>query len=492
MRLIVPGSANDELQKIAARARKIAEADIVAATLEKTAVVPKKTPTQSQLMELFFAVAEELGFRNDHDVAALADVGVESVANWRTGSVKEFKKQKFQAALATLRVQLQALSAQAGLGLEQDRELSPLEIEHGSSPSDLHRQFRDQIGYDYLGHRFLYFEPQGALAWERLIKVGYEQDSWLSGVEECCSRFLTTTREAGSGAKGPLATLLGLGRRDRARGLEVISLGPGEGGKEALILRHIMRALESNRSRARYLSYVPIDVSIALLLKAAATARDLFANDNGRLSRARLSVLPVCADFEEGSLAFGTRLRGDSQMPGDERRLVLFLGNVLGNVRDEEMFVKQKLCRLVREGDALWVEVGLRAPKPEDDPLYELTMPDREETAGQANRRLLLEGPYRRYLVASGRTAGDLDLRIRVREGDGSSRVPGSYNLCHDLLIRDEGRSVTMLYSRRYDLAQLGAWFETMGFAVESIHRTKDSQGRSRVGHLLLRRVSST
>jgi len=453
--------------------------------------VSKKAASPSQLMELFFAVADELGFQSDHDIAALADVGPESVGNWRTGTVREFKKQKFQAALATLRVQLQALSAQAGLGLDHDLGLSPLEIEHGSSPSDLHRQFRDQVGYDYLGHRFLYFEPQGALAWERLIKVGYEQESWLSGVEECCERFLSTTRDSGGGAKGPLANLIGLGRRERARSLEVISLGPGEGGKEARILQHIVKALDGNRSRARHLSYVPVDVSIALLLKAARVARDLFANQSGGLSRARLSVLPVCADFEEGNLAFASRLRGDSANPGDDRRLVLFLGNVLGNVRDEEMFVKQKLGKLVRPGDALWVEVGLRAPRPEDDPLFELTVPDREETAGQANRRLLLEGPYRRYLVASGRAAGDLDLRIRVREQDGSSRVPGSYNFCHDLLIRDEGRSVTMLYSRRYDLVQLGTWFEGMGYTVEGIHRSKDSQGRSRVGHLLLRRAGT-
>ncbi|MCP4446628.1 MAG: L-histidine N(alpha)-methyltransferase [Myxococcales bacterium] len=454
--------------------------------------MPKKSTSPSQLMELFLAVADELGFQSDQDVAALADVGPESVGNWRAGSVKEFKKQKFQAALATLRVQLRALSAQAGLGLDNDLGLSPLEIEDGSSPSDLHRQFRDQVGYDYLGHRFLYFEPQGALAWERLIKVGYEQDSWLGGVEECCERFLSNTRDSGGAVKGPLAQLLGLGRRDRARGLEVISLGPGEGGKEARILEHLMSALEGNRSHARYLGYVPVDVSIALLLKAAGTARDLFANRNGSLSRSRLSVLPVCSDFEEGNLAFGSRLRDGGENRSEERRLVLFLGNVLGNVRDEEVFVKQKLGHIVRPGDALWIEVGLRAPKPENDPLFELTKPDREETAGQANRRLLLEGPYRRYLVASGRAAGDLDLRIRVREGDGSSRVPGSYNFCHDLLIRDEGRSVTMLYSRRYDLAQLGTWFESMGYAVDAIHRTKDSQGRNRVGHLLLRRVGTS
>jgi hypothetical protein len=90
--------------------------------------------------------------------------------------------------------------------------------------------------------------------------------------------------------------------------------------------------------------------------------------------------------------------------------------------------------------------------------------------------------------VASGRAAGDLDLRVRVRESDGSARVPGSYNFCHDLIIREERRAVTMLYSRRYELGALSQWFEELGFEVEGLNRTRDSQGRSRVGHLLLRR----
>lgn len=439
-------------------------------------------------MEMFLAIAEELGFESDHDIAGLADVGPESVANWRAGSVKEFKKQKFQTALATLRGQLRLLTAKSGLHVDPITGLSQLEIEHGSSPTDLHRQFRDRVGYDYLGHRFLYFEPQGALAWERLIKVGYEQDCWLDGVSECCEMFLDTRRDGASQPRGALARALGLARRDRARALEVISLGPGEGGKEVRILETIMAALGSNRARARYLSYVPVDVSIALLLKAATAARDLMIANPANLSRAQLAVLPVCADFEEGSLAFASRLRSAGGENEENRRLVLFLGNVLGNVRDEEMFVKQTLRRLVRPGDLVWVEVGLRAERPEEDPLFALTVPGREETAGEANRRLLLEGPYRRFLVASGRQAGDLDLRIRVRESDGSSRVPGSYNFCHDLLIADEGRAVTMLYSRRYELASLSAWFEALGFAVDGMLRTRDSQGRSRVGHLLLRR----
>jgi hypothetical protein len=45
-----------------------------------------------------------------------------------------------------------------------------------------------------------------------------------------------------------------------------------------------------------------------------------------------------------------------------------------------------------------------------------------------------------------------------------------------------------MLYSRRYKLDQLGAWFEGLGYAIEALVRVKDTKGRTRVGHLLLRR----
>ena len=105
--------------------------------------------------------------------------------------MREFKAQKFRAALDNMSNQLRALRAQAGVvDASRVERLHPLEIEEGSSPVDLQRQFRDRVGYDYLGQRFLYFEPQGGLAWEGLIKAGYDQDRWLAGVEDCMSAWL--------------------------------------------------------------------------------------------------------------------------------------------------------------------------------------------------------------------------------------------------------------------------------------------------------------
>jgi len=446
----------------------------------------KKRP--SQLMDLFLSVAEELGFTSDKDVASLADVGPENITNWKSGTVKEFKTQKFLAAKNNLVDILRSMRTRAGLlRPEEESGLHPLEIEEGSSPSDLQRQFRDRVAYDYLGHRFLYFDPQGALAWEKLIGAGYEQDSWLEGVRSCARSWLETKKNGQGQASGPLAHALRLAHRDKPRGLDVVSLGPGEGGKEVQFLRHLLEVERGAKQGTRWLSFAPVDVSIPLLLTAAKDARKaLFSGDDG--GHAYRSVLPFCADFEEGNLSFANRLRTSMPYGQDGMRLILILGNVLGNFRDEARFVRKKLWQLARPGDMVWIEVGLRPERLEAEPLFRLTQQDRTVTAAETNRRLLLEGPYRRFYAVLGRPTPQLDLKVWVRENDDASRVPGSVNFCHDLIIKDEGRACTMLYSRRYELEQLTTWFESFDFDVLGIQRTRDSQGTVRVAHMLLQR----
>lgn len=458
-----------------------------------------KSVGRSQLMELFLGVAARLGFVSDHQIAQLAQVGAENVANWKSGAVREFKPQKLKAALASLEFHIEALRAQAGLagtgatdGGQADRALlSLLEIEQGSSPADLQREFRDRVSYDYLGHRFLYFEPQGALAWENLIKSGYEQAAWLAGVERCARAWLA---ESGSGPiAGPIARALG------TRGLDVVSLGCGEGEKEVRILESVLALEERRGGPLGWLAYAPVDVSIPLLLTAAAAARRALARPDGgaeggphggpHARRRHHAVLPFCADFEEGRLAFRSRLR-TAVPPFDSEglRLVLVLGNVFGNLRDEDLFVRQRLSSLLRPGDLAWIEVGLRPEDLADDPLFHMTKPGYRETAGEANRRLLLEGPYRRFAAATGRPSPDLDLRVWVREHDESARIPGSCNFTHDLMLKDERRSCTMLYSRRYQIPTLVDWFARHGLHAEATETVGDSSGVPRVGHLLLRR----
>ena len=448
----------------------------------------KKKPP-SQLMDLFLSVAQELGVTSDKDIGTLADVGPENVTNWRSGAVREFKTQKFVAAKNNLLAHLRSLSALAGIGDDSSQGLSQVEIEDGSSPTDLQRQFRDRVVYDYCGHRFLYFEPQGALAWENLIKAGYEQDVWLSGVDEAATKWLDIKKDSVGEASGPIARALRLDKRDKPRGLDVISLGPGEGGKEAIFLRRFLEVERTARQTCRWVSFAPVDVSISLLLAAAKSARAVFAAENDRTGFAYRSVLPFCADFEESTLAFSKRLRTSQHSGADGLRMILILGNVVGNIRDEETFVRQKLWVLARPGDLVWVEVGLRPKRIETDPLFEMTEgADTDRTSSEANRRLLLEGPYRRLAAAMGRGTPNVEMRVWLREDDESARVPGSCNFCHDLMIKDERRTCTMLYSRRYELDALAAWFEGLDFEVQGLQTVVDSKRRGRVGHLLLRR----
>src|SRR5262245_36079877 len=109
-----------------------------------------KKSKPSQLMDLFIAIAEELGLASDRDLAELAGVGSENVPNWRSGSVREFKAQTFLAAKNSLVEHLRSLAARDGVMIGDADALTSVEVEEGSSPTDLHRQFRDRVNYDYL------------------------------------------------------------------------------------------------------------------------------------------------------------------------------------------------------------------------------------------------------------------------------------------------------------------------------------------------------
>ncbi|MCA9609481.1 MAG: L-histidine N(alpha)-methyltransferase [Myxococcales bacterium] len=441
----------------------------------------------AQVFQLLFAIADGLGITQDRDLAQLFGVSPESIQNWRTGAVGELKPTKLAQVQSAFAARIAALRERAG-STQADLEsgMTHLDIAPEANPSELQRQLRDRMHYDYLGHRFLYFEPQGALAWENLIRGGYDQGTWLGGVRDTAARWLDAGRTKDGTPKGPIAASLGLGRRQRTRGLDVISLGPGEGGKEVEILG-ALEAVEAE-DPPPWRSLTLVDVSISLLLRAALSARRAVV----ALPFERSQVMAVCADFEEGPLDFARRLPSERHDPDAGRRLVLVLGNVFGNVRNEDTFVRQKLSFLTRPGDLVWLEVGLRAERPELDPVYRLTQPSETETAAEANRRLLLEGPYRRWEAALGRRPADLQLRVWLREDDDSATIPGSYNFCHDLVLTNERRAITMLYSRRYDLTGLTRWLEQRGWSVERIEKVADARQVDRVAHLLLRRADHT
>lgn len=451
----------------------------------KRVTMAKRTQsTTSQVVELLLAVAESLGITGDRDLASLAGVSVETISNWRSGTVQELKPTKLRTVERALTARVAALLERAGaMKPDPDLGLVPLEIEERSSPTALQRQLRDRIHYDYLGHRFLYFEPHGALAWENLIRDGYEQDAWLRGVDECAKTWLDTARDARGGCRGPIASALGYGKKTHTRGLDIIGLGPGEGGKELRVLERVLELEKRADQSLPFCTLALCDVSIALLLRAVDAATRRVLNEGSHAN-----VLGFCSDFEEGPLAFMKRMPTTHAERQDGLRMVVLLGNVFGNLRDEQTFVRGKLAEILRPGDLLWLEVGVRFDHANQDPLFRLVEEDREETAAETHRRLLLEGPYRRWESAMGSEPAKLKIRVRVREDHEASRIPGSYNFVHDLVLEDQKRSITMLYSRRYKVDGLTAWLEDQGYVVEDVRQVEDSKKRPRVAHVLARR----
>ncbi len=441
---------------------------------------------QSQVVQLFLSLAEALGMDSDKAVAQLADVVPVNVANWRSGSVSSFKTQTLEAIKLNLNAQIDGLQRRAEFASRSGgAKLHPLVIEEGAGPDELLRQFRDRITFDYAGHRFLYYEPQGALAWLSLIQSGYDQSAWLRGTLAAARAWLDPATGRG-GTKGPIAAALRHGTRGgRARGLDLVGLGVGDGAKEVAVLRAMLDATP----QLDWLTFVPVDVSIPLLLRAGSAGRSAIGSSAGEIGGGGGLVTPTCADFEEGPLAFLSQLR--TARPSGDRglRLILLLGNIFGNLRDEDSFVRERLWRMARPGDLVWVEVATMMDPITSDPLYSMTNRQRAETSAEANRRLLLQGPFRRWEAAMGRRPSSVDMRVWVRHDDDAARVPGSYNFCHDLLIEEGTRVCTMLYSRRYDVKTLCAWFEQREFACERVHTVRDSKGRSRVSHMLLRRL---
>src|SRR5688500_890997 len=113
---------------------------------------PKAKETPSQLMELFLATARALGVESDRELAQHGDVTPDNVANWHDGSVRELKRQTFNTVVERLTSRIAALKAQS------EAALRSLEVEEGASPSDIQREFQERVAFDYVGHRFLYYE----------------------------------------------------------------------------------------------------------------------------------------------------------------------------------------------------------------------------------------------------------------------------------------------------------------------------------------------
>ncbi len=428
----------------------------------------------NQVFELIFGLLELHGFHTNEAQASIIGVTATTITNWKTGKVKALNSGKLDELIRRIHF----LSKRRGVDLVGEPSLCPIVIEEGAGPADIERQLREKWDSVYLGHKFLYYHPAGAMAWKQLLDTGYGSAQLAKGF---ASAFSTALRRESVG-KSNLATLLRWSE-GKSCGVDLIGLGPGDGAKEAAAIQVLIDHAGPKHRLIDWLTYTPVDVSIPLLRMASEQARNLIRDRLEKESWPHFLVRPSCSDFEDGNIGFAGHL---SDNPSD-RRLVLFLGGTFGNLKSETKFVEHSLDRLLRRGDLLWLEVGVRQPRIEDDGLYALSkgpIGDTQETV----RRSLVEGPHRRFRASVG---SPLDTRMRIipREGGATCEVPRSYNFVHDVDINPSGQRCSVMYSRRYDIGALIQWFADHGYETRFEHRVKDSHGRDRTVHLLLFRA---
>ncbi|MCA9717668.1 MAG: L-histidine N(alpha)-methyltransferase [Myxococcales bacterium] len=431
--------------------------------------------SSNQVFELIFGLLELHGFHTVDAQASIIGVTPTTINNWRTGKVKALNRGKLDEVIQRVHF----LSKRRGVDLVGEPSLCPIVIEEGAGPADLERQLREKWDSVYLGHKFLYYHPAGAMAWKQLLDTGYGSDLLAKGF---AAAFDAALDPRVAGERSSLAGLLRWSE-GKSCGIDLIGLGPGDGAKEALAIQLLIARAGPKHRLIDWLTYTPVDVSIPLLRMASEQARNLIRDRLPKESWPHFLVRPSCSDFEDGNMGFCGHL---SDNPGD-RRLALFLGGTFGNLKSEARFVERALGRLLRRGDMLWLEVGVRQARIEDDGLFALSkgqLRDTQETV----RRSLVEGPHRRFRASVG---APLDTRMRIipREGGATCEVPGSYNFVHDVDINPSGQRCSVMYSRRYEIDALRGWLADHGYETRFEQRSKDARGRDRTAHLLLFRA---
>jgi hypothetical protein len=422
------------------------------------------------VFDLIFGLLELHGFSTNEAQASIFGVTPTTISNWKTGKVKALNRGKLEEVIARIHF----LSKRRGVDLVGEPSLCPIVIEEGAGPEDLERQLREKWDSVYLGHKFLYYHPAGAMAWTKLLETGYGNALLIKGFAAALSSALEHESQSGP---GKLASALRW-HEGKSCGVDLISLGPGDGDKEARAIEQLIAHSGLEHRLIDWLTYTPVDVSIPLLRLASEKARNLIRDRVTPERWPHFLVRPSCSDFEDGNTGFAHHLSENAE----DRRLVLFLGGTFGNLKSETAFVEKTLNRMMRIGDVLWLEVGVRQGNIEDDSLHALAkggFGDTQETV----RRALVEGPHRRFRASVG-SPSDITMRIIPRDGGVTCEVPRSYNFVHDVDINQSGQRCSVLYSRRYDIAALRQWLAGFGYETLYEHAVKD-----RTAHLLLRRA---
>ncbi|MGY0004023.1 L-histidine N(alpha)-methyltransferase [Micromonospora sp. I033] len=319
------------------------------------------------------------------------------------------------------------------VGEDQSRKLNELAAELQRPFSSTGDEKRIVSGYSYWG-----IEP--AVNWQRAC-TDPNYPVMRDGIETFSRRWRN------------------LHSRHNGRPYHYISLGPGTGEKDAVVLADL-HPLNPE------MYYVPVDMSAEMLRLGLKPIKSL-----PFFRQFRNQLLPVQLDFSvEENVAELNELR--DRLMGDEPVLFSLLGNTMANFDEDVDLVERLSKQLLRPQDRLMVEVATASHL--DDRM-----------AQQAAREYETSWVFREFVISALRQNTDLSVNMNyVRfEGvvdEGRSlviKVIYCNRSAEDLKIvlpnRSEvhfpsGDTIRLLITRKYQLKALAAALAKAGLFVES------------------------
>jgi hypothetical protein len=168
-----------------------------------------------------------------------------------------------------------------------------------------------------------------------LTETGFH--NWLRLTEDASYTYyrdsLDLIERAGPALANTIEEIFG------AEGIDMISLGPGDGAKDAMMLQAL-----SEHVSAPDLHYYPFDVNPSMVSRAMRTI-----GETGQLRK--IQAKAILADFDslpQFSVTYSYR---------SAPNLLMLLGNTLGNLSDERTFLEQIYGSAMFDGDLLLIDV---------------------------------------------------------------------------------------------------------------------------------------
>ena len=381
--------------------------------------------------------------RQARKVADLTQRELADRAGLSVATIKSIEQARHNPTAATLR----SLLGVAELALEaaslprQQRRLADFRslpncwIAPGYDPIKMFSDHLDLVNSHggSIEQTYAYLDHRSAAHWYNLSNLGAYAASFRANMplDAMARRILECTGRAG---------------------LDILALGAGDGKQEVRLTQHLLDRLgQGSQDHASGTRLYLLDVSQPLLGEAYKHA----AENLGR--RAGLYICAVLGNFHHLP-QYSQFLHAPER--DHRRRIVVMVGNTIGNLDDERRFFRHSLLGFA-PGDLLLIHVQLGYAPPERPD--EIRRRDPALCHGlPAEHADWLRGPFDRY--CDGATDVQFELAL-----DTQCPVPGSYSL--DTLAKvtvggRRDRRFSVFRFKRYDAKRLAEFLVPFGWAL--------------------------